>query len=243
VKEFTPTGTLVQTLDTGQSSSETTGLAFDGAGNLYVTTFQANNVYKFNHNGVLVGPFGSGYNTDPESIVFDSSGNAFVGQADGSRNVLEFSSSGSPGPGFAPATQNRGTDWIDLAADGCTLYYTSEGTSVKEFNVCTNTQLSDFATGLPGSDAYAIKLLPDGGALVADTGSIVRLNSAGAVIHQYATGEAGIGWFSLALNPGGTSFWAGDYSTGTVTEFGLDGTQLATFTTGTSTAAGLAIAP
>ena len=41
--------------------------------------------------------------------------------------------------------------------------------SVKRFNVCTDTQLSDFATGLPGPAAFALRLLPDGGALVADT--------------------------------------------------------------------------
>jgi hypothetical protein len=240
VKEFTPTGTPVQTLDTGQNSSETTGLAFDGAGNLYVTTFGAQNVYKFNHNGALVGPFGSGYNLDPESIVFDSSGNAFVGQADGSRNVLEFSSLGSLVASFAPDPEGRGTDWIDLA--GCTLYYTSEGVLVKRFDVCANAQLPDFASGLPGADAYAVKLLPGGGALVADTASIVRLDNTGAVAQQYGTG--GTLWFSLALDPSGAAFWASDYATGTVKEFRLsDGQQLAAFTTGTSRASGLAIAP
>ena len=243
VKEFTPTGTLVQTLDTGQSTSETTGLAFDAAGNLYVTAFEANNVYEFNHNGVLVGPFGSGYNLDPESILFDSSGNAYVGQADGSKQVLKFSSSGAPLGSFSPLTEDRGTDWIDLAPDGCTVYYTSEGTSVKTFDVCTNTQGADLATGLPGQPAFAVKRLADGGALVADTDRIVRLDSSGVVTQTYGL-NASAKWFSLALDPSGTSFWAGDYFTGAVTKFPLSGgASLATFSTGTGTAAGLAIAP
>jgi hypothetical protein len=99
---------------------------------------------------------------------------------------------------------------------------------------------ADFASGLPGAAAYAVKLL-SGGALVADTGSIVRLDNTRTVAQSYGTG--GTLWFSLALDPSGAAFWAGDEATGTVKEFGLDGTQLATFTTGTPTAAGLAIAP
>jgi hypothetical protein len=69
----------------------------------------------------------------------------------------------------------------------------------------------------------------------------VRLDNTRTVAQSYGTG--GTLWFSLALDPSGAAFWAGDEATGTVKEFGLDGTQLATFTTGTSTAAGLAIAP
>ncbi|MDX1670055.1 MAG: hypothetical protein R3194_11600, partial [Limnobacter sp.] len=36
---------------------------------------------------------------------------------------------------FDVATDDRGSDWIDLAADQCTMYYTSEGTLVKRFDV------------------------------------------------------------------------------------------------------------
>jgi hypothetical protein len=71
---------------------------------------------------------------------------------------------------FTVATQNRGTDWIDLASDQCTMFYTSEGTSVKRFNVCTNTQGTDFSTAL--NTAYAFHLLPGGGALVANSSNV-----------------------------------------------------------------------
>src|SRR5205823_8597304 len=148
--------TLAQTLDTGKGPNPDgadTGLAFDAANNLFVTDWGASDVSKFAPDGTLTGSFGSGYNAHPESIVFDSSGNAYVGQADGSGSVLEFSPTGAPLNTFTPATEDRGTDWIDLGPDGCTLYYTSEGTSVKRFNVCTNTQLTNLATGLPGSAA------------------------------------------------------------------------------------------
>ena len=39
---------------------------------------------------------------------------------------------------------------------------------MKQFDVCTNTQLADFATGLPDI-AYAHRILSDGTVLVADT--------------------------------------------------------------------------
>jgi len=242
VQERQPNGTLVRTLDTGLGSF-TTGLAING-GNLYVTDFNANDVSKFGSDGTLIGSFGSGYNSDPESIVFDSSGNAYVGQADGSKSVLMFSSSGAPLASFSPATEDRGTDWIDLAPDGCTLYYTSEGTSVKRFNVCTNVQLADFNATALAPNAFAVKLLPGGGALVADTSSIVRLDASGAIIQQYGTG--GSGWFSLALDPDGTSFWAGDGVSGDVKRFDLAfGNVLASFNTGlgADSADGLAVAP
>jgi hypothetical protein len=133
---------------------------------------------------------------------------------------------------------------------------------VKRFNVCTNQQLSDFATGLPGpGEAFAVRLLPGGGALVADTDSIVQLDSSGTVVHQYGMGEttAGTcvlgettftsGWFSLALDSSGTSFWAGDYVTGVVSKFtlGTPAPPVASFSTGGTlcggAADGLSVAP
>jgi hypothetical protein len=227
------TPVLVNTLDTGKGAgSLTAGLAFDPSGKLYSADFSSQDVSQFNTDGTLAGSFGGPYDLDPESIVFDSSGNAYVGQADGNTTVLEFSPSGTLLATFSPATEDRGTDWIDLV--GSTLYYTSEGTSVKTFNVSTNTQGADFATGLPGPFAYAIKVLPDGGALVADSDRIVRLNSSGTVVQTYGL-NAGATWFSLALDPGGTSFWAGDLDSGDVEEFGLSsGAVLASFNTGAS---------
>src|SRR5207247_7915808 len=113
------------------------------AGNLYATAFTANNVEKFNNNGVIQGTFGTGYNAHPESVVVDNTnGVVYIGQADGSTNVLKFSLNGTPMGSFAPAVGPRGTDWIDLASDLKTLRYTSEGGLVRAFDVSTGTQLA-----------------------------------------------------------------------------------------------------
>jgi hypothetical protein len=220
VKEFTPEGELVTTYDTG-TGSITTGTTFDSSGNLFVTDFDGNAVSKFNSAGELQGSFGSGYNADPESIVIDSSGNIYVGQADGAHHVLKFDKDGNLLAEYSPETETRGTDWLALASDDCTLYYTSEGRSIKRFNVCTGEQLPDFVDNLPGPEAYQLRFLPDGGVLVADASAILRLDREGNIIQTYTT-PAGQEWFNVQFAPGASTFWAGDIATGNVAEFDLN---------------------
>jgi hypothetical protein len=71
VREYTPTGTLVQTLAVG--SSFITGSAFDSNGN-------------------NLGTFGSGYTT-PEMVVIDAANNVYVGSLGGT--IRKFDSSGN----------------------------------------------------------------------------------------------------------------------------------------------------
>ena len=233
-----PNGTLHATLTT-LSSTFTTGMAFDSSDNLYVTGFDGNQVSVLDNTGVLQGAFGSGYNSNPESILFDAAGNAYVGQALGTADILKFDSSGNPLASFNVATSVLGSDWIDLAADQCTMFYTSEGTDVKRFDVCTNTQLADFAPpGTLHGRAFALRLLhpaQGGGLLVADSLDIHRLDGSGAIAQTYdAPGENC--WFALNLDPDSTSFWSADFCTSNVYKFDIaTGSVLTTFNTGTPT--------
>lgn len=212
VFEYTPSGAAVQTLTTGQSRA--TGSAFDGAGNFYVTSWGSNAVSKFDPNGTLLGTFGSGYNANPESISLNMAGNFFVGQAGGTHNILEFNPAGTLVNTFSPAVERQGTDWIDLASDQCTMRYTSEGNSVKQFNVCSNTQLPDFKTGL-GSFTYALRQRPNGEVLVADSSQVVRLSSTGVLLQTYTIpGTANSPLFALNLDSNGTSFWTAAITNG-----------------------------
>lgn len=243
VKHFSPTGTLLDTLNSTTASNECTGMAFDANGNLHATMFSANTISKFDSSGnLLVANFGSGYNADPESIVRDTAGNFYVGQADGGHAIMKLDSSGNTLATYAAATDARGTDWIDLASDQCTIYYTSEGTKVKRFDVCTNAQLADFATGLPGP-LFALRILGDGGVLVAASTQVLHLNNTGTVIANY-TGAAGT-LFALNLDPDGQSFWTGDLSGGNVYKFAISpvGPPLLTFNAGIlgGSMAGLAV--
>lgn len=221
VKRFSPTGTLLQTLDSGSGSNENTGMGFDAAGNLYSTQFQASSVYKFDINGNLVGAFGSGYDSHPESVVVDSAQNVFIGQADGSRLVRKFNPAGTLLDTFAPSTGPRGTDWIDLASDQRTLFYTSEGNKVKRYDLVTKAQLADLnATNLPGTYAYALRILPGGGVLVADNETIVRLDAAGNIVQQYDAPNEDV-WFAVNLDPDGQTFWSGNLASGKVYRFNI----------------------
>jgi hypothetical protein len=233
-----PDGTLHATLAT-QPSTFTTGMAFDTSDNLYVTGFDGNVVSVLDNTGALTGGFGSGYNASPESILFDAAGNAYVGQADGTADILKFDAAGNPLASFNVATSIRGSDWIDLAADQCTMFYTSEGTEVKRFDVCTNTQLADFAPpGTLHGNAFALRLLhpaQGGGLLVADREDIHRLDGSGAVAQTYdAPGEDC--WFALNLDPDSTSFWSADFCTSNVYKFDIaSGAVLDSFNSGTPT--------
>jgi hypothetical protein len=212
VLEFSQSGSAVRQLPSGQS--DVSGSAFDGSGNFYATNFSANMVTKFDVNGVKVGAFGAGYDAHPESVVFNSAGDAFVGEADGTHKVLEFDPTGKMIASFTPEVDSRGTDWIELAADQCTMLYTSEGTKVKSFNVCTNHQNSDLATGLPGAAAYELRIRPNGEILVADSDAVIRLSSTGSMLQKYTVPGTPASLFALNLDPDGTSVWTADLTLG-----------------------------
>lgn len=217
VKHFDNTGVLKDTLTDVSSSSETTGMAFDTANNLYSTDFTAQTVSKYDSQGNYLSVFANGFAGHPESIVFNNAGDAFVGQADAT-TIEEFDASGNHLASFTAQTEDRGTDWIDLAADQCTMLYTSEGTSILSYNVCTNTQNPDFVTGMTGANAYALRIRPNGEVLVADSSQVLRFSSTGTLLQTYTFPGSpnDTTLFALNLDPDGTSFWTGDLRTGDV---------------------------
>jgi len=221
VKRLHPDGSLIAVYDTGLPGGETAGMAFDEAGNLYLTHFDGNQVYKFNKSGKFITAFGDGYDSSPESIAIDQNQNVYVGQADGSGDVLLFDKDGQLIETFNVPTEDRGSDWIDLASDQKTLFYTSEGKYVSRYDVEAKQALPYFnKTPLPGSTAYALRILPDGGIIVADTEVIVRLDKKGKVKKTYdAPGEDG--WFAMNVDPDGKTFWSGNIETGEVYRFDI----------------------
>jgi streptogramin lyase len=229
--------TLIETLTDGSGTVSgengtggtgfTTGCTFDSTGHLYTTNFSNGNVYKFptaDPHTVLQTIPGSAGALSPESIVFDGLGNFFVGHADGTHVVDKFSPTGVFQQSFTVATEDRGSDWIELSPDGTTLYYTSEGTSVKTFNLSTNTQGPDFYTEGEGNGTFfTVRVLPPsfgnfaGDVLVANTGNILRLHAGDGVnVAQTYTIDGAQFLFALALDTNGSSFWAGDLLTGNI---------------------------
>ena len=216
-----PDGTLVSTLSDG-GYGYTTGSAFDSSGNLYVTNLSLSQVDKYDNTGSYLGTFGGGYST-PESILFDAAGHVYVGNLGGF--VLKFAADGTQLASYATGR----VDWMDLAADQCTLFFDEEGGAIHRYDVCADQPLSDFST--EGGD-YALRLLDDGGLLVADESQIDRLDAAGHVVQSYNTPTPQSGWFALNLDPDGTSFWSGSYGSGDVVRFDIvSGTVISSFNT------------
>jgi hypothetical protein len=141
----------------------------------------------------------------------------------------------------------QGADWIDLASDQRTLYYTSLGRRIMRFDTVANAQLPDFAS-LSSHDAaqaqegqgqlFAFRLLADGSVLAADNVNVKHIAPGGAVVQTYDLGPAqGFqehdNWFSLNLDPDGLSFWSGDGRNGMIHRFRIeDGQVLASIDTG-----------
>jgi hypothetical protein len=237
IKHFNSVGVLKDTLDTGTACFDLTGMAFDANNNLLATSYGCTEVFKFDKMGNLVGPFGSGYSSHTESVTLNAAGHVFVGQADGTRKVVELDAAGTFVANHSPAPEFRGTDWIDLAADQCTLFYTSEGQHVKRFNVCNDTQLPDFAT-IPNLSltAYALRIRPNGDVVVATSAfsgnaEVVRFDKTGAVAQTYPVANEFL--FAMNLDPDNASFWTAGAFTGDIFRINIaTGAQITNFSAG-----------
>lgn len=218
-------GALVQRLVSTNPGTTGEGMAFDAAGNLYVGRWCTSptcldTVEKFNIYGISAGPAGSGYNCLPHAVVFDGADNMYVGQAGCTGAILKFAPGGLTPVTYSVAPENRGAFWIDLAADGCTMFYTSWGSFVKRFDVCGNRQLPDFNVA-PLVETQDLRVLPDGGVLVSSGPVIARLDRSGMLVQTYTVVGEPSPWAGLDLVGDGT-FWAGNYYSGNVYRFHLD---------------------
>src|SRR5882724_7724492 len=141
----------------------------------------------------LAGQFttGNGTSTGNKSIVLDGQGNFFVGHAGGGKSLEMWSRlpvlNTTPldyryqiVTSWTPTVENSGVDWIDLASNGTTIYYTSAGRKI--FTYDTQTGQGVFADlgqpGLPSYTLFALRLLKNGtggvDVLVADKKNIKR---------------------------------------------------------------------
>ncbi len=220
------TGALKDSVNDGQGGF-TTGCAFNGGlDKLYTTNFSNTKVEVYDnaipHTLSQTVDTAANGGSASESVVFASNGDFYVGNA-GANAILRYNAAGTFQQSYAAATEDRGTDWLDLASDQKTMFYTSEGGRIMRFDVSgAGAQLADFAN--IGGVSYALRLLPpgdgSGGLLVANSTDIKRLDGAGNVVQTYdAPGEDS--WFALNLDPNGKSFWAGDFSTGDFYRFNI----------------------
>ena len=234
-----PSSVTLQGVLTG-GSSYMTGMGFDpascesagvtggipnpnpGVPCMYATDFGTGSILVYDNTGALLGTCfilgGAGSGVESVEAIEGTGGIApglIAGVADGvgqmDQGPLPCESSSTLTTHTA-STQNRGTDWVDMSADKCTVLYTSEGSSILSFNMCTNTQNAAFATGL-SSPGYALKILPDASVIVAGTSVVTHVSSSGTVINTCDSSSSGAGGlFSLDILPGGAAFATGSFN-------------------------------
>jgi hypothetical protein len=218
VKEFTPTGTLVATYDTGTNSNDTTGMCFDAAGNLYVTLFTLNQVAKFDANGTLIsGSFVSGLSSSPESCQVNQAGELVIG-LEGSGGIrVHSTTTGAQLRSYTPNPTRNG--WIDIAADQCTVFYADDTSTIDRYNICTSTQLPTFVTL---GTVSGLRIIPGSGDVVASNRvEAVRVSAAGTVLGHFPAPSGNGELFAVTLDPDGQTFWTADLGTGNVFRYSL----------------------
>jgi hypothetical protein len=165
VHVYSQFGTLKQVLDTGLGGF-TTGSTFDSNGNFYVTAFSSNVVSQFDMNGNLIdATWATGISAN-ESIVFNATGDAYIGNA-GAATIQKVDQNGNPIVNYV-ALQN--TDWIDLAADQETILYSNEGSTIRELN--TSTLVDTVFTSGSYAQLFAKRYLSDNGVIAASSDGI-----------------------------------------------------------------------
>ena len=242
---YSPTGTLVQVLGSGNIGGNIGGIAFDSNGNLYAanpTAILANNtgtVERFGSDGsgpttFGTGPFGNGYESNPQSVVVSPTGDVYVAQAADRQSLLKFPAAGGPASQeFFPPDDTGPMQWIELLDDNSTMLYTTAGNIVKSFDVLDNIYHPDFAMNLPGPAAFSLREAADKTVFVADGDRIVRLSQGGTVINTYRAGT-GV-YHSVNLDPDGVSFWTLEDVNGTMFRINMNtGAIITQFSTGVS---------
>lgn len=220
-------GVLQETLSTGRTDRTNfmPGCAFAPDRSLYVTELYLNNVSRFAgplppHTNTL---FGSGYSF-PTSVVFGPDGKVYVGN--GFNGILQFAADGT----FIKSVITTRVDSFDIAADNDTIRYTQQTQDIKTVSISSGLSGPNFSTGT-ATLAVQIRNLPDGGALLSDfalygNSEIKRYNASGAVVATYDVSGEPEAWYALALDPDGSSFWAGNSRSSNYYKFNLTSTGL-----------------
>jgi hypothetical protein len=201
VDVYSPTGQFVTAFHGPTQNACLTGMAFDGADHFHIISarFQTQswNVLEFDNSGHLLsnrGPFNS-----PVSITHDTQGNIYLGQG----TILKIDPAGN----VSSFTVAGGAQWIDMAPDQRTIYYSASNGDVKTFDIVSRTQGPDIAV-----DALArnVRVLPDRSILTQTLGAIRHWVPPCAGCLPYRQGfayQVPANADSFAFDPDGVSFW------------------------------------
>ena len=103
--------------------------------------------------------------------------------------------------------------------DRCTIFYGDDSPAIGRFNVCTNTQLSNFAT--MSNVVSGLRILPGGDVVASNRSSVSRFNSSGTLLGNYNAPAGNSLIFAVTLDPDGSTFWTADLNTGNIFRYNL----------------------
>lgn len=224
VKEFTSSGALVQTLNDG-TGGETSGLAFDASGNLYVSNFDQGTAAKFNSNGTLINSRFISGQAQPDAIsIRGGLFPALVGDA--ALSVInQYDSSGHLLNSYPVQTQLGGTQFVDLQPDHETALYTSDGNTIFSYNINTRTQNPPFATLGPFDELRELHVITTGpfagDVLVADILNVLLVAPGGTIVSTYNPIGGVAVYVDVAVSPDGRSAWINEIDSGLVWQVDL----------------------
>jgi hypothetical protein len=257
----TPSYTFLTTISDGAANSgATNGCGFDLAYRFFGTNSGNNFVDRYsidNEHGVAQQFPTPGAPTPGsgaiwvQSVALDSGANLYVGYSgalNGFGTIEKWTKDTTPGSSTlglykfntsysVPVDNTHGPGWIDLDSDGVTLYYTSQGPTIRTYNTST-AATGTFVNLSGGTTLYALRIVPGSPkqVLVAAQGNVLLVNSSGVVNKIQFGGNGNIQ--ALSLDPNGSSrAWAGDVTTNDFTLIDyVAKTKIATFNTGTGSA-------
>jgi hypothetical protein len=141
------------------------------------------------------------------ALVVDASGAAYVLASNGIDGtvIVAFEPSGSLRAVYPFGLDHTGLGWyrrtvMDLGADQCTLFVIENARRVRRFDVCTGTPLPDLIVATAPRDFTALRVLPDGGLLIATDSDLQRYDASGALLRSYQVSNDA---YALALVDGG----------------------------------------
>jgi YD repeat-containing protein len=201
IDEFSPDGTLVQTLGSYGSGNgqfeRPRGVTIDSAGNVWVSDGRTNRIQEFTSYGAFVRAFGStgsgnGQLSNPEGLAVDSAGNVWVAD-NGNNRIEEFSSEGafvrtvgSSGSGNGQLS-HPGDVAIDAYGD---LWATDTGNNRLEEFTSSGSFVRTAGSGQL-SGPKRLKFGPHEGLIwVADTGDyrVAVFSTSGEYMYQFTNG-------------------------------------------------------
>ncbi|MGO9604632.1 MAG: hypothetical protein ACLQAT_14805 [Candidatus Binataceae bacterium] len=167
--ELTSSGGLLGNFNnlnpSGANFQDPTGLAFDDAGNVWLTNAggNANSMTELTSSGTLAGnfnnsnPTGANFN-EPFGVAIDADGDVWVGNFNGN-SVTELTSSGGLAGNFAPIGANfNEPQGMAIDASGNVWVTNSNGNSVAEFVGAARPVLTPLVACLDKSPPHAVCL-------------------------------------------------------------------------------------